>query len=186
MQKYFEFSIYWDLLLTILIVIFSCFEQSFVNKLVVFQSIASLDGFIVSLITISATLLGFLLTIITVIVTFKKGFEDSKTNKGNPNSEKAEGAVPVEEKKIESVFAKPITKEKKFYNSPIQQQVVRVFSNATYEIGIVLFLLLIIQFKILNLTIYWIFVLSFCALVMIIFSIIRSLYIFKLFLKVHI
>lgn len=38
MQKYFEFAIYWDLLLAILLVIFSCFEQSFVNKLVVCQS----------------------------------------------------------------------------------------------------------------------------------------------------
>lgn len=186
MQKYFEFGIYWDLLLAILLIIFSCFEQSAVNKLVLFQSTASLDGFIVSLITISATLLGFLLTIITVIVTFKKGFEDKPSNDGNTNPENVNGAGPVEEKKIASVFSKPITKEEKFYKSVIQQQVVNVFGNATYEMGIVLFLLLIIQFKIFNLTLYWIFVLSFCALTMIIFSVIRSLYIFKLFLRVHI
>lgn len=177
MQKYFEFGFYWDSLLVVLLIIFSCFGQSIINKLIIFQTVESLNGFIVSLITISATLLGFLLTIITVIVTFKKGFED-KTNNDNNNidSNKKEN--------IKSVFANT-SKEEKFYSSNIHQKVVSVFSNASYEIGIILFLLLILQFKIINFSLYWEFVLSFCSLLMVFLSIIRSLYIFKLFLKVH-
>jgi hypothetical protein len=176
MRRFFDYAIFIDLILVTITIIFSCFGQPIVNKLVLLQTPESLNGFIVSLNTICATLLGFLLTIITVIITFKKGFEDNNSLKNE--------IKPENEVKKKSVFANT-SKEQKFYSSNIHKKVVSVFGNAAYEIGIVIFLLLIIQFNVIHLTLYWEFVLSFCSLLMTVSSVIRSLYIFTLFLKVH-
>jgi hypothetical protein len=177
MQKYLDHAIFWDFLTTIIIGVALFFGQPILEGLFIHSTIESLIGFGSSLITVSATLVGFLLTIITVIVTFKKGFEDKITEEPN-----LETVTKIPEK---TVFEKNISKEEKFYSTPIHKRVVEVFVNATYEIGSVLFILLTIQLKIFNFSVYWILIISFCVFILMMLSTIRSLYIFKLFLKVH-
>lgn len=176
MQKYFECALFFDFLLALLICLASLFMKSiFASLNLPTQQV--LNGFDITLITISATLIGFLLTIITVIVTFKKGFEDKNDAKPEIKSE-PDASKPT-------VFERTISKEEQFYKTPIHKRVVNVFVHGTYEIGIVLLVLLILQLGVLSISSYWSFVISFCSLILIFLSIIRSLYIFKLFLNVH-
>jgi hypothetical protein len=177
MRRYLDYAIYWDFLIVIFIGTFLIFSYPIFGGFIKTPTIENMNNFWVSLITLSATLIGFLLTIITVIVTFKKGFED-KIDEANDPKHGIE--IPVE-----TIFEKKISKETKFYGTPIHKRVVDVFVNATFEIGFVLIVLLIIQFNIFSFSILWISVISSCVFILIILSILRSLYIFKLFLRVH-
>jgi len=175
MQKYFDYALIWDFFVAILIGTGLLIFEEKIEDFFVLPSSNSLDSFGVSLLTISSTLLGFLLTIITVIVTFKKGFE-----------ERVEISLPLVPDQVPeaSVFNKPKSKES-IFSTPIHKAVVSVFICSTYEISIILFTLLILQLKIINYSIYWVFVICVCLLLIIILSIVRCLYIFKLFLNVH-
>lgn len=181
MRRYIDFAIFWDFIFAFIIGAILFYFKPILKLLFTLPKIVDINSFNISLITVSATLIGFLLTIITVIVTFKKGFEDnfSVLSKDNP-IEKKEEDIPVT-----TIFDKNISKESKFYGTQIHKKVVDVFVNATYEIGIVLLMLLIIQFNIISSSVFCISVISFCLFIMVIFSIIRSLFIFKLFLRVH-
>jgi hypothetical protein len=76
-------------------------------------------------------------------------------------------------------------KETKFYGTNIHKSVVNVFIKSTYEIGFALLILLIIQFNIVCISKFLIALLSLCVFIILLLSIIRCLYIFKLFLNVH-
>jgi hypothetical protein len=175
MRKYVDYAMIWDLLLAIII---SSAFYIFQDKLRISYNEDNINNFIISLITIASTLIGFLLAIITIIVTFKKGFDDSKPKNSDQNKEFQEPEM--------TVFEKSISKENKFYGTPIHKKVIDVFVYATYEIGIVIILLLLIQFDLIGLNI--IVKTAFCLAVFILVavSIARSLFIFKLFLAVHI
>ncbi len=177
MQRYLDHAAFWDLLVAIIIGVILYFGQPIFEGLFVNSTSDTLNGFGSSLITVSATLVGFFLTIITVIVTFKKGFEDESKD---GNNQRPESGIPEK-----TVFEKRISKEEKFYATPIHKRVVDVFVSATYEIGLVLFILLTIQLKVFNFPLTWILIISFCVFILMMLSTIRSLYIFKLFLKVH-
>lgn len=177
MRKYIDYAIFWDFLIISIIGLGIYFGKSVLSNFLNIPTIENLNGFNGSLITVCATLIGFLLTIITVIVTFKEGFEDRK------NEKKIE-ILPTEIPDI-TIFERTISKESKFYNTPIHKNVVDVFINATYEIGIILFILLLIQFNIFNISILWVTILNLCVFILLIISIIRCMYIFKLFLGVH-
>lgn len=178
MRRYFDFALYFDLCITILLgVALSCTQQYLVNNLSIPPN-TSLLNFGISLITVSATLIGFLLTIITVIVTFKKGFEENLNNEiKNENS--------LQDGTRKTIFEKKTSKEKQFYGTPTHKSVVKVFVNATFEIGLVLFVLLSIQFSIIHLSDFNLALISFCCFFLVVLSVIKSLYIFKLFLNVH-
>jgi hypothetical protein len=177
MRRYVEHAILWDFILVIIIGTILLVYKPLPKLIFTLPTFENINNFGLSLITVCATLIGFLLTIITVIVTFKKGFED-KANTETPKSDDSQ----ISEK---TIFGKKISKETKFYDSEIHKKVVDVFVDATYEIGFILFALLLIQFNIINASIFCISVIIFCLFIVIILSIIRSLYIFRLFLKVH-
>lgn len=177
MRRYIDHAILWDFLFIIIVGVSLFFFKPLPKLIFTLPTIENINNFGVSLITVSATLIGFLLTIITVIVTFKKGFEDKINDKQN-NADLTE----VPEK---TIFGKKISKETKFYDSQIHKNVVDVFVDATYEIGFILFLLLLIQFNIINASIFCISIIIFCLFIALLLSITRSLYIFRLFLKVH-
>jgi hypothetical protein len=180
MRRYIDHAILWDILVVSIIGI--CFfynKQPLLNGFITLPKIESLFSFGISLISVSATLLGFLLTIITVLVTFKKGFDD-KSEANNRTKE------PRQEVQKNNIFDQSISKEAKFYDSDIHKHVVSVFINATYEIGLCLMALLIIQFNVICISEFLIALVSFCIFLILLLSITRCLYIFKLFLGVHI
>jgi hypothetical protein len=174
---YFDYAIYWDFLIVVGVAtsMFLCkrvLEGSFE-----LATMGSLSVFRVSLITVSASLIGFFLTITTVIVTFKKGFETSNINPSSTDT--------IETTAKTTIFENKISKQKQFYKSPIHKSVVNVFVKATYEIGFALFALLAMQLNIIEFSVHCSLVLSISILILILLSTIRCLYIFKLFLKVH-
>lgn len=177
MRRYIDHAILWDFVLVVIIGTCLLVYKPLPKLIFNLPTFENINNFGVSLITVSATLIGFLLTIITVIVTFKKGFEE-KTNNEPPKSDYSE----IPEK---TIFGRKITKETKFYDSEIHKKVVDVFVDSTYEIGFILFVLLLIQFNIINASIFCISVISFCLFIALLLSITRSLYIFRLFLRVH-
>lgn len=180
MRRYIDYAIIWDLLLVIIVglIIFSL--RPALKVVFTLPKVESLFSFGISLITVSATLFGFLLTIITVIVTFKKGFDDN-TEKDNGNEDSEPSTTPPI-----NIFDKHISKEQKFYGGSIYKSVVNVFINSTYEIGIALLILLFIQFNIVSISKFLIALISFGVFIILMLTIIRCLYIFKLFLNVHI
>ena len=177
MQRYFDFALLWDLVIVVIIGSLLLVLKDSISDYLIWLSIDNSNAMGVSLITVSATLLGFLLTIITVIVTFKKGFEEKPIQNPNPKDSK--------EEPTETIFSKKISKADRFYSTPIHKRVVNVFVHASFEIGLVLLVLLIIQLTRADHQLYFEFSANLCALVALTLSIIRSLYIFKLFLTVH-
>src|SRR5665647_827051 len=130
MRRYFDFAIFWDFMLAIIIGIILFVSKSYLKEIFSLPTIENVYSFGISLITVSATLIGFLLTIITVIVTFKTGFDNKSELKPPTASDQLE--IPKE-----TVFEKKISKETKFYGTEIHKSVVDVFVNSTYEIGLV-------------------------------------------------
>ncbi|MDP4202171.1 MAG: hypothetical protein Q8861_05715 [Bacteroidota bacterium] len=178
MRKYIDYAIFWDILFVLIIGTCLSLCKPFLQTIFTLPKIDNLFSFGISLITVGATLLGFLLTIITVIVTFKKGFDDKSEHSTSKNEDDAKGP------KI-NIFDKPVSKEKKFYGTSIHKSVVNVFINSTYEIGLSLIILLIIQFNIICISKFLIAMISLCVFIVLLLSLVRCLYIFKLFLNVH-
>lgn len=178
MQRYLEKAILFDAILIIIIGVALYFFTVKLELLDYIPKAPSISQFNVSLITVSATLIGFLLTIITVIITFRKSFDDGSHGE-------IEKKLNYNEIPEETIFEKVITKEQQFYNSPIHKKVVHVFVNATYETGIILLALLIIQFDIIDFSTILSAVVHFCLFTVLVLSVVRSLYIFKLFLNIH-
>jgi len=139
----------------------------------------AINGFNVSLITVSATLLGFLLTIITVIVTFKKAYQKKKGNPDEAQKETFDKTIVPET----SIFERKISVDDQLYGTVIHKQIVMVFKQATYEISFIIVLLLLIQFNSETFTSQVIVILSFCAFILLTATVSRSLYIFNLFLN---
>src|ERR1041385_7570593 len=115
-QKYLENAIICDFILCILIGIGLFFCRCFIKDYINVPSKEVLDKAGESLITVCATLIGFLLTIITIIVTFKKGFEDKEES----NETKKEISNP-EENQYKTIFNKKISKEKQFYGTHLHK-----------------------------------------------------------------
>lgn len=172
MQKYFENAIFFDLIFSILICVLIHVFKSNIAPFVCLPSFEILKDFVVSLITVSASLLGFLLTIITVIVTFKKGFEIKPESDLNKNEDA-------------TIFDVKKSKDDLFYNTPIYTKVINVFFNASYELSLIIFFLLLVQFNISTYSSYWISIMIFLFFSSLVLTTIRSLYIFKLFLNVY-
>jgi hypothetical protein len=178
MRRYLDNAIIFDFIISILLGVGLFYGKSIIRIFINLPSTSSVSNFEVSLITVSATLIGFLLTIITVVVTFKKGFEDENVNE--LNNFKEDSDIPGK-----TIFDKKITKETKFYGTEIHKKVVNVFVKATYEISIILFILLILQFNVIKLPIAWNSIFSCCSFILLVLSVVRCLYIFQLFLNVH-
>jgi len=178
MQRYFDNSLLTDLILAIIIGLIIYYSRPWVQDYIQLPKSETLNEFNVSMITVSATLLGFLLTIVTVIVTFKNSFKE-KSIKAEETPKK------VYEIPQETVFEKKIKKENIFYNTPIHKAVINVFISATYEIALVLFCLMAIQFNIIYFSTLLVAIINFCIFILLILTLGRSLYIFHLFLNVH-
>ena len=175
MRRYYDNAIIVDSIFVLIIGVLIFFCKPIIKNHFNVPSIETINNFSVSLITVCATLIGFYLTIITVIVTFKKGFEE----KINLNKSQESG---IPEK---TVFETKVSKEGKFYNSNIHKNVVNVFVRATYEIAVVLLSLLLIQFNVWCLSVFWNSLFAICLFIPIVFATIRCFYIFQLFLNVH-
>lgn len=180
MEKYLNRAILIDSVICLLLGITLVYFKSTIECVINVPNEEELGSFGSSLITVSATLVGFLLTIITVIVTFKNGFEDVKKIDKKPEIKQE-----TNEEVFDTVFNKKITKEEQFYSTPIHKKVADVFLFATYEIGIVFFILLLLQFNIIQVSTYITFILTFLSFLIMLVAIFRSFYIFKLFLNVH-
>lgn len=176
MRRYLDNALLIDIAIVVLLGLCLYFFKSFLNSNAITPQRESLNIFIVSLITVSATLIGFLLTIITVIITFKKGFEEKKKDPDNNL-----GTVIPDK----TIFEEKTTNNMKFYGTPLHKKVIRVFMNATYEISVVTFFLLTLQFNLETFPSSWISIFACCLFTLLVLSIARSLYIFHLFLNVH-
>lgn len=181
MRIYIDYGFIWDLLIGIAFAVLLFFGKPILINYFVLPKIDNINNFIISLITVCSTLIGFLLAIITIIVTFKDSFEDEKENEiKNPNIND-EIDYPTT-----TIFDKKIGKEAQFYGTEIYKRVIDVFIYAAIEIGIILLFLLIIQFDIFSLSLFRISIFSLCSLLLLSLTLFRSLYIFNLFLKIHI
>lgn len=180
MQRYFNNSIIIDIVIAISSGIILFYSRPWVKDYIKLPSIDTLNGFNESMITVSTTLLGFLLTIVTVIVTFKNSFKDTPRDINNPTLQDVYKVPEV------TIFDKKPNKENTFYNTPIHKEVIKVFIKATYEVSIVLFLLLTIQYNVIYCSILVVAIFNFCIFLLLVLTLIRSLYIFHLFLNVHI
>lgn len=179
MRRYIDNAIFWDFLLATVIGTCLFLFKPVLKVFFTLPKVENIFSFGILLITISATLLGFLLTIITVIVTFKKGFDDKSDNKSDNDIIKTD--IPKT-----TVFDRPISKETKFYGTQIHKSVVNVFINSTSEIGMIILIVLIMQFNIISTSLFILTIINFCVFIILSLSIIRCLFIFRLFLKVHI
>ncbi|MES2395963.1 MAG: hypothetical protein V4549_08175 [Bacteroidota bacterium] len=179
MRRYFDNAVIFDTLFCILLGLCLYLSKVYIKQYFSTPSAEGINKLADCLITIGTTLIGILLTIITVIVTFKKGFED-KT--GIP-----EKPVPTDFSEIptQTVFDKTVTKETQFYGSDIHKKVADVFISATYETGIVLLILLVIKTELFMFKDYLISILTFLCLLLIVSASLRSFFIFRLFLNVH-
>jgi hypothetical protein len=178
MRRYIDYAVYWDTIAAIIIGVLIVLLRQQIKLLFASPSIDNINDFADSLITVCAAIIGFLLTIITVIVTFQNGFRNIVNNSSkveiDPNG------IPSE-----TIFERHKTSEDKFYGTEIHKKVVDVFVYATYEMGMILFLLILFQLNALRFTIFTLFVICISLFLMFILTIIRSLFIFKLFLNVH-
>lgn len=134
--------------------------------------------FVDSVIKLGATLIGFLLTILSVIITFRNAFQNQKPAEV-PKTE------VVTDTPVNTVFDKKNTKKEKFYNSDIHKKVMKVFLNAVYEMGIVVFSFLAIQSGYLHINHFWTIMVAFLGFISLSLAVIRSFYIYGLFIKVH-
>lgn len=183
MRRYLTYPLLFDLGICFLLIISSIVFKDQLKGIFQAPTMQGLDKLTNGLITVGATLMGFLLTIITVIVTFKKGFEDDK-RKITPKSDNVGDSNPLEGIK-ETVFESTVSKEYQFYNSDLHKRVGIIFTNATYECGVVLLVLLLLQFEVFRIQIFYAtlsIALSFICLTL---AIVRSLFIFKYFLRIH-
>ena len=180
-QKYLEKSIFIDLIICLILGVGIYLGKDYVVTFIKLPSNESIEKLSVSIITVGATLIGFLLTIITVIVTFKKGFEDTLINQIKSEEPELNPLIGTEK----TIFDNKITKETQFYGTILHKKVVKVFIQATYEIGLILFVLLGLQFNLFSTSDYVFFIFASLSFLLLVLSIIRSFYIFQLFLNVH-
>lgn len=172
MRKYIDNALIIDLILVVVIFIFS--HYSFKNYIIISEK-QSITNFISSLITVGATLLGFLLTIVTIIITFKKGFE----------GQKEEVVIDVDQVPQNSIFSRKISKVDHFYNTNIHKKAATVFVNSIYEILIVLVTLFLVQFNLERILDQFLTLITLSSFLIVLLTLLRSIYIFQLFLKVH-
>ncbi|MDN4164572.1 hypothetical protein QWY31_03610 [Cytophagales bacterium LB-30] len=180
MQRYFDNSLFIDIAIAFSIGLVLYFSRPMLQDFVQLPKIETLNGFNVSMISVSATLLGFLLTIITIIVTFKNSFAEKLNDKQKEEIEDFTTIPTV------TIFDKKKSNARIFYNTPIHKAVVSVFISATYEVSLVLFFLLLIQFNIIYFTALLLSIANFSVFLLLVFTLARSLYIFHLFLNVHV
>lgn len=128
-----------------------------------------------SLIPLGSTLLGFLLTVVTIIITFKNSYE--------ANNEKQTEVDYVEQGT--TIFDRKVNKEKLFYGTPLHSFVTKVFLSAIIEIGLALGILILLHFFLHKDLLNYSLPIVVGVLLLILVSMFKSLYIFKLFLNIH-
>src|SRR6218665_390832 len=143
-NRYLNTSIIVDLLICLVALIGMYFIKPYVKGYCLIPTVDKADGFCSLLITIGTTFIGFFLTVITVIVTFKNAFDGQRQPAQEPNPEAGI-----------TIFDKKISKEHQFYDTDLYKQVLSVFIKATYEIGMTMFVLLLLQTHLLTLRYYW-------------------------------
>lgn len=183
MQKYLNKAIIFDLIFCILLGVLISINKSSLKEHFNVPSNDTVNKFLDSIVKLGATLIGFLLTTITVIVTFRNAFLSQKNEDSKGSSKASEESS--EQIPTKTIFDRIITKKDKFYKSEIHKKVMKVFLFAVYEIGLVVFLFLAIQSDIIDINPFWkvlIMILGFTSLSL---SVIRSFYIYRLFIKVH-
>lgn len=183
MQHYLNRAFLWDFIIVMIIGGVLLYSRPYLCEILDIPTVQNIDKIGASLISIGATLIGFLLTIITVIVTFKKGFDDNKVVESTVNDDKVENySIPP----VDTVFGKKVRKEEQFYGTEMHKKVTKVFISATYEVGFVIFILLVLQFDLIDLSTLIKSILTLQCLVLIFLSTLRSINIFKSYLNVHV
>lgn len=180
-EKYLSKAILFDVLICSIFGGFLIFNFPLNIDFVKVPKVDSINSFSAILIGVGATLIGFLLTVITVLVTFKNGFNQQAENADEETKVETDYSNPPEK----TVFDTVVTKETQFYKSGIPSHLVKVFIEATVEIGLAICILLTLHIKILEFETHVSLILSLLCLLLIVFSMIRSFVVFKLFLNVH-
>lgn len=180
-QKYLNRAFLWDIVFCTLISSILCIFHQKLTSYLDLPSTDNLDKVIGSLIGLGATLIGFLLTIVTIMVTFKNGTPPQEADE----NKRIETEEVFDEVPTSTVFDKKISKEKIFYNSSMYSKVLTVFISATYEIGLVVFLALTIQFDLIKIPYFVSSILILDCFILVALSAFRSIHIFRLYLNVH-
>jgi hypothetical protein len=174
-SQYLKYAFWSDLLLAILfMIVFS--KMDFYPWMNV-PSSADIDDISLTLISVSGTLLGFLLTIITVLVTFKKAYRSEEVIL----PDKVDYTVPPKT----TIFDKLVEKEDLFYGSNLYKGVILIFSHAAYELALIILIQLFVQLNVIALTLKLDIALMIGCLYIVFITLIRSLITFHFFLKVH-
>ena len=167
MQKFFEHSLIIDLSVFIVFWALICYFDDSLSSLITLPKENTVNNFLIALITVLSAFSGFLLTIIILVITFKNNFKSQK---------------PKERK---SVFEK-IPAENTFFLTNIYDNFVKVMMNTIIEMIGFLFLLLFVQFNILNLSLKQLSIISFLIFIVTGIALFRSLVLFKMFQKISI
>ncbi len=167
--KYLDRAFFIDIAICLFLVLGAYIYKYNLLMIVKLPSLVELDGFRQSLVTLGVMMIGFLMTIITVLVTFKEGFEKTINKK----------------EKVDNVFDQKTSIKEKFYSLGIYKKVANVFIYSTFEIGLAILNLLLFQINIFNFSDYFSFVNLIISFLLISFTLLRSFYVFKLFLDNH-
>jgi hypothetical protein len=144
-----------------------------------------ISKFMDSVIKLGATVIGFLLTIISVIITFRSTFLNQKMPDNSPKSKDKKDSGS-NEPVMKTVFDKVITKKEQFYTTDIHKQVMKVFLNSVYEMGVIVFLFLFIQSELLFISHFWKVLFVIMGLTFTSTAVLRSIFIYRLFINVHV
>ena len=182
-RKYLNNPLQVDILMCVLLGIIIHLLRPFLREQITLPQMDSIIKSMDSIVKVATPLIGFLLTIVGVIVTFKNNFDSQNSIKENDSLENVNDPNTPPPTNI---FAQSVSKKEQFYNTNLQREVMRVFLTAVYEFAFVVFLFLSFQSGLFFLSRFWAILLTFLGFTVIVLAMVRSLYIYRLFLNVHI
>lgn len=170
-QWYLDRALWVDLVLFLMMVVIWVITPKVKDVLCLLTDGSSLQEFRTALITVSATLVGFLLTIITLIITMGQ----AHIQEMNSGPQK-DGPTHADE------F---VSKKDQFYGTVISTKATKVFLRSTLEVGLAVVLLLVLQLDIKAISGQFMALLAIASFIIICLAMIRCFYIFGLFIHVH-
>lgn len=180
MRRYLDNALIFDLLGCILIGTLAYFFRNFIHAHFTIPANDSVLKFMDSIVKVATPLIGFLLTIVGIIVTFRNSFESQK-----PTDEPVTKINDPLSPPSENVFTKEVSKKSQFYGTDLHKKVMTVFLSAVYELGVVVFLFLFLQAGIFKLQESWAALITLLGFLAVFAAVVRSFYIYRMFLNVH-
>lgn len=178
MRRYLDNGLLIDILLCTCLGIVLSLLKSYLEPIIIMPERTDASKVLDSIIKLGATLIGFLLTIISFIITFRN--TQLTQTKPAPTQKDKSNDPPTE-----SIFDKKISPREVFYVSDIHKNVIRVFFGSVYEMGIVVFVFLGLQFNIFKPSDYFYILIVLLGFISMFLSVFRSFTIYRHFIKVH-